>query len=41
MEVPVKNGYVGVIKFAPENQLAIGSVSCSSLTTEYINRISC
>lgn len=41
MEIPVRNGYAGVIKFAPENQPTLGAISCSSPTTEYINRISC
>jgi len=37
MEIPVRNGYSGLIKFAPENQLVIGTISCTSPTTEYIN----
>ena len=41
MEIPVGNGYAGVIKFAPENQLALGAISCSSPTSDFINRISC
>ena len=37
IEIPVRNGYAGVIKFPPENQLAIGAISCSSPTSDYIN----
>ena len=41
MEIPVSNGYVGVMKFPPENQIALGSISCSSSTSDFINKISC